>query len=421
MSAEVILWLPITGSASVGHAALAVISGDEKAYLSWWPQQSRNQQNSKRGEPYTVKGAKNETRFSNDLRECVGRPDVRAAINSGGPDKKGRELNPKTNMKQFHIPRSNEEVSGQKVFSQERRDVGKMPSTVITLLGQDEDGDGQPGLNIKAIIAWCRLISCVKATNDTTGDFRLYSSHKNCASMVISALVNGNAEAFVKKPSCAVAYTPSDVEAYAKKIKAGIEKARKNNTNIKRSESLEDWFGKEQDKPANSNCLKDIATDGSRIMTREQWETLSYVGRFASRKGQAREIDRLLVQFHNQAAGQINSSLPAKKILKELLQNVGSHLRLKPESKRREAMLILGCNILDYIERHAIAGVLDQTSMTNQVKTFDTGTPSFRIKEWFAKECNLNNVPIPSGLEALPALELPPNLELLSSVHDKKA
>ena len=357
MPAEVIIWLPL--GKSTGHAALAITTENEKAYLSWWPQAMRGQQDSKRGEKFTKKGATTINRFSEDVEVNVGKPETRAHINGHKYNEKtGKTWAPDKSLGQYFIPFD----GGDK--------VGKVPDRIIMLPGQNENGNA--GLNLEAMITWCKLISCVNTSNGTIGNFQLASNKINCASMVITALIHGNATAFQKKPHGLIYFKPEEAGTYAEKIAVKIKDARMRNENIQ-SKTPQEWI-MEQIQSKN-RILSDVSIDGSTIMTKEQWKELSYVGKLARRSGQVEIIDATLDQFHS-------GNVDRNKLIIKLLENIGQHLRLKPDSDRRKAMLYLGHHILEYVKRNNIKLSFLRHDDANQIVSLNKGMPSERFKQW---------------------------------------
>lgn len=379
MPAQVLVWLPVAGSNSVGHAALYVKADRGRyAYISWYPQALRNQQESTFGNNYTKKGAMTLNRFSDDLTRNVSEnPAIIAAFSIGQREKDGKMVPYQANPErgQFYIPGT--VVNGRKFGK-----IAKMPKIII-LPGEGEDGN-QFGLNLDNIILWWEAVT-YGHRNGSLGQFKLYSKHKNCASMVIAALRIGGASLFGKRVKNLIANTPANAETYAENIRVGILKA--NNASKNKSMSgIDKWFGDFKTKNLTSNDKKKLFSnfpeDGSRLMSYDQWYELSYVrALFANRNEQVKHIDKCLKKFHEPRRRENGET--EETLVGEMLLEASDHLRTKPGSNRRMAMLYFFSHLMKYVNSRNMPRVIKDNIIRQQAHNFSSGnTPAERIQRW---------------------------------------
>lgn len=164
-------------------------------------------------------------------------------------------------------------------------------------------------------------------------------SRQNCAGVVLMALKEGGAEAFVAAPSVHVYAEPIQVEQYARLLEMQLER-------------YETWSA-DLDTQIRSALAAGTITpamlSGSEdgLWTVERWKGLSSLGPLQPRSSVIRAIDDALVRYH--AAEWKVGYLQKYKALSDVFLNVCIHRQQKPKSERSAAVLGLGLQVLAYL------------------------------------------------------------------------
>lgn len=232
--------------------------------------------------------------------------------------------------------------------------------------------------------------------------YRFASRRFNCASIAMAGLLAGGAAKFVDPPKPWCYFTPNDVRDYARELQ-NVVKLHANNaqTYLDHIQSIEQFeqnprasqefpttvekaFHSEQarkfhfggnadqehpvyktfmDKDYNQN-LRDQLLNRYQIRPRHvqlgaplqdpvwtfaEWRTRSYVGKFARRKEQVQQIDRLLPQYHALNWNVQAQAIDKSRILLEIIKQIQDHIISKPRSDRRDAILTLGAQCLNVL------------------------------------------------------------------------
>jgi len=89
----------------------------------------------------------------------------------------------------------------------------QFPTEIVSL---HTEGNGELGLNAQAMLAWWRAFRTAhqQALHGESG-YQFVSTLHNCASIVMRALIAGEAAFFLKPPAPWVTFSPRDVADYA--------------------------------------------------------------------------------------------------------------------------------------------------------------------------------------------------------------
>lgn len=355
-----------------GHAAIimdgSVESADsaqnasQKTYISWWPAGA-----GKKGKTHglTMRLGEERTLLSDVRNEMTDR--TRLALRGG----------------QF-APRSGQ-VS---LISSEALDLSSGPLSVLDYASQQEhdafmedfmgdeadgggthkqfvqfpteiislhvEGNGELGLNARAMLAWWKAFRSAHK-HELVGrksGYKFVSTLHNCSSIVMRALIAGEAAFFKKPPIRWFVMSPRDVADYAEALKTKIIRA---NVDYDRYfNSKLEWQGRNR---REMHMHPPTAT--TELPTVEQWKRMSDANvTFSSisrRRGQNAEIDRLLGQYHAQLPWDGGGADNRLGLMAEIFKWIGSYIACKPKGDRLNAMLALGQIVLAVREAKAAA------------------------------------------------------------------
>lgn len=226
----------------------------------------------------------------------------------------------------------------------------QFPTEIVSL---HTEGNGELGLNAQAMLAWWRAFRTAhqQALHGESG-YQFVSTLHNCASIVMRALIAGEAAFFLKPPAPWVTFSPRDVADYAVALKAAIIRA---NTDYDRYfNSKLEWQGRNR-----REMHMHPPTAATELPTVDQWKTMSDANvtfaSFSRRREQNAEIDRLLGQYHAQLPWDGGGADMRLAYMSEIFKQVGSYIAAKPKGDRLNAMLALGQIVLAVREAKAAA------------------------------------------------------------------
>ena len=263
-------------------------------------------------------------------------------------------------------------------FGQEWR---QYPQNVVGL-PVERPSDSQCGLNAHAMRVWWEAFRHAHSNlkdffpGNTQGKSKdrgkkygyvAGSSKYNCASIVMRALIAGQADFFHKAPKPLSAgtinyYTPAQVLQYARILKNKIVHSQ-SFYNRHLAEKLK-WQGdKRQELLLSSAECKDL-------LQVTEWEQLSnknikwgmfrgaQAARFARRKGQTLRIDQLLREYHRCQDWTQNAGADKLRCMVLIWHEIASYFAAKPRGDRTEAMIYLGQQVMKVREYHARNSIL---------------------------------------------------------------
>jgi len=351
-----------------GHAAIlmrgSVESADpadnaaETTYISWWPAgaalKGPTTPISRRpgGERTLLSDVRNEIGNSTQLGLHAGRFTGRSGqVNvyaerldvSSGPLSVLGHASP-AELQQFMDLLGADEADGGGLHKQ----WVQFPTEIVSL---HTEGNGELGLNSHAIMTWWRAFRTAhqQALHGESG-YQFVSKLHNCASIVMRALIAGEAAFFLKPPSAWFSFSPRDVADYAASLKTEI---------IRANADYDRYFNSKLEWQARNRREMHMhpPTATTELPTVDQWKRMSdtnvRLAAFSRRREQNAEIDRLLGLYHAQlpwAGGGADNRLV---FMSEIFKQIGSYIAAKPKGDRLDAMLALGQIVLAVREAKA--------------------------------------------------------------------
>ncbi len=226
----------------------------------------------------------------------------------------------------------------------------QFPTEIVSL---HTEGNGELGLNSHAMLTWWRAFRTAhqQALHGESG-YQFVSKLHNCASIVMRALIAGEAAFFLKTPDAWFSFSPRDVADYAAALKTEIIRA--NGDYNRYFKSKLEWQARNR---REMHMHPPTAT--KELPTVDQWKRMSDANvTFAAlsrRREQNGEIDRLLGQYHAQLPWDGGGADKRLEHMKLIFQQIGSYIAAKPKGDRLNAMLALGQIVLAVREVKATA------------------------------------------------------------------
>lgn len=365
---DILCWTHVGhGGRTNGHAAIlmdgSVESADAaaKTYISWWPAGP-----ALKGPPtpFSRRPGGERTLLSDMRNEMSDR--TRLGLRAGTfPPRAGQvslmaselELSAgPLNVLLDHASRQEHDEFMARLMADEADGGGvhqqyvQFPTEIINL---HVEGNGELGLNAHAMLAWWRAFRTAHqhALHGESG-YQFVSTLHNCASIVMRALIAGEAAFFLKPPAPWVTFSPRDVANYAAALKTAIIRA---NADFDRyfTSKLE-WQGRNR-----REMHMHPPTTTTELPTVDQWKTMSDANvkfaAFSRRREQNAEIDRLLARYHAQLPWDGGGADDRLVYMSEIFKQVGSYIAAKPNGDRLNAMLALGQIVLAVREAKAAA------------------------------------------------------------------
>lgn len=247
----------------------------------------------------------------------------------------------------------------------------------IPVMGECPDCPGV-GLNAQRIKQWWEM-----ARKNITAYFSLISKSKNCAGTVMSALWAGGADTYASYTRITWV-TPRDVYGYANDLKQNIENAAtlcrraqdlinsgKSRNELTRSQRK--IVDRADTKENNKEEIYDLDFGRTTntlgqydLMLYADWVTLSFVkmswstGK-AARKEQVAAIDKKLRRYHG--LDWVADYGKKSRLIVEMLREVRDHLTHKADSRRGNAVLILGHQLMRVFENLGFYEDLNQAEL----------------------------------------------------------
>jgi hypothetical protein len=221
------------------------------------------------------------------------------------------------------------------------------------IIGLHVEGNAELGLNGQAMLAWWRAFRTAHhhALHGESG-YQFVSTLHNCASIVMRALIAGEAAFFLKPPDPWVTFSPRDVADYAAALKQKIIVANADYDRYFNSKL--EWQGRNR---REMHMHPPTAT--TELPTVDEWQRMSDANvtfaRFSRRREQNAEIDRLLGRYHAQQPWDGGGADERLTYMAEIFKQIGSYIAAKPKGDRLNAMLALGQIVLAVREAKATA------------------------------------------------------------------
>jgi len=245
-------------------------------------------------------------------------------------------------------------------------------------------------------------IDAIETTWAPNHTYRMASRRFNCASVAMAGLLAGGAAKFVDPPKRWCWFTPNDVRDYAQELARVVKlNAQNAKTYLDHIQSIQQFeqnprasqefptsveelglgdlqkkmlFGPQanQDNDQyrffmdrdynqtlrdqilnryqfNQKHVQQAAAFQDPVWPVDVWRRESYVGKFARRKQQVQQIDRLLPRYHALNWAVQNDAIEKSRILLEIIRQIQDHIINKPRSDRRDAILTLGAQCLNVL------------------------------------------------------------------------
>jgi hypothetical protein len=328
MPVEVLIW-EYRGISHCGHAALKIRHGSQEVYCSWWPSGDKAKKLAKGKDggllsPVKARGVLERT-YSIDARaECGANGRRRYSAFERGEDRL----------------RPGQMLIGE--YDDGTAEVHQLPQHTIDLDGA-QDGAAGIGLDLE------RMVNCwnlLKIFPDR--QYRFVSKEYNCASVAGALLLVGGARFYSematgKKPDLGSLWTtPNDVRDWAVQIRQGIALARQAQQALRQPAFA-----------GGGGALQPL--DGqAEVMDLDVWTRLSCVQAswstgLARRKDQVARLDEHLRRYHRLGPWRWDNLPQCEQkmtLLGQMLREVCSHLKDKPTSDRRDAVLQLGAQLI---------------------------------------------------------------------------
>jgi len=214
------------------------------------------------------------------------------------------------------------------------------------------------GLNLSSIQEWWREIWFGVRGNRFDNYFYKEKSAKfNDAGMIMEALKQGGAEAYVKMPFALINRNSADVLAYANKLAKKLDILNRHTNDFK--------LAVERDEQYARRDLVGERFHHSDIWTLDEFISASRV-KYGFRKGQVENIDKSLKAYHKLGEWKPESFNAKLTELVTIMENVIEHKFTKPQSDRRVAVDTLGMQIISK---------LSQANFISMIKVIDYNKP----------------------------------------------
>lgn len=207
------------------------------------------------------------------------------------------------------------------------------------------------GLDIERMLQWWRVFCACPHPR-----YKFASKTSNCAAVAAAALRAGGADQFHKPPSALLFLDPNQIAAWTHKLRAAID--RKNEPAKRLAVELQ-----QHEEPPQLQSLPDTG-----VISYEAWMQISNkdMGKSLIRSDMVKKIDHKLKAFHAIKAFPHDPGFNAKlEKLGEVMDAVHYYLSHKTGSKRSDAVLLMGRQILGYLRK------------------LNTSYPNMINKDWF--------------------------------------
>lgn len=349
-----------------GHAAIVLdkrLEGGHlvngPTYISWWP----NDENA--SNPFAKRAGGPRT-FASDLRNEMG-AGTRARLQDGAFEAR-RDRGQATVYDRVRLgtldvlPLEHDLVDATERALLEDAQFVQYP-TVIVEIPTNDGNIHRPGLNIRGVLAWWLAFKNAYADPGYT----YVSSTRNCASIVMRALMAGEAAFYYRwsmsgRPwGQAAIVTPAAAGRYAEQVRLGIVRHQKEHGRF--------WHEKLAWQAANRRELVAMSAfhgDGEpELPTRQQWIAISNtnvrMAIVARRTGPTAAIDDLLERYHNSVPWDCPGGVDHRAAyLGEIFKYCGEYFSQKPNGDRTDAVVALANQVIFVMQGKSLSlGTLD--------------------------------------------------------------
>lgn len=346
-----------SGGKTNGHVAILLRGGVEhdsaaaneadQTYISWWPEDGDRPFSKTPGASHTL---------VDDLLGEIG-SSAQRKLQAGASPRPGQaslgwntiplhdgDYNPLAFASREDIDWVSDLLNPQTKNGGQHNRWAQFPTDVVSLR-LDMPGQ-QLGLHAHAILTWWRAfrLGHTTTTNGQKSGYQFVSNQFNCASIVMRALIAGEAAFFEPPPSGFIYYSPLEVLTYARALQRKIESMNRNYDlyKVKKNE----WQGKNRCEtfihPPNAN---------TELPTVKEWERISDTNvSFAflcKRREQTLAIDDELRKYHAlKPWTDLDGASKRLTSMRKIFDKIGEYIATKPKGDRTNAMLVLGQRVL---------------------------------------------------------------------------
>jgi hypothetical protein len=294
-----------------GHAAVKLtgVPGRDKAYISWWPGGGGKQCKGKRA---GIHG-----NYHKDMTSEIS-PNVTSRL--------GKDLQPRRGQRQVVYGYDALHERDLKRWGQEADEKIKLPGRGATGV--------EFGLDLVRMYEWWQVFQHCPHPR-----YKFASKHSNCSGVAAAALRVGGADQFASPPTALLFIDPSQVADWAWAVKDAL--AERNEAAKRLAVDL-DTVGEVQLDPVED------------LMTVPEWKQLSNrdMGGAFLRSPKVKDMDRLLQKYHTLAWND-EQGRARLIVLGKLMDTIHHYLAHKPGSKRGDAVLALGKQVLNVSKEKA--------------------------------------------------------------------
>ena len=289
------------GHASVKLSGLPEVDGYRKSYISWWPARGVDG----KGDFFTSQKSGRNWNYHRDMYNEM-KPGTRRNLDKG-------TFQPRHGQRMVLQYETGSEEWGQE--ADEKIRIPGMGAAGVLF-----------GLDLARIHRWWEIFrSCPHP------EYKYSSRNSNCAGVAILALRAGGADRWAPAPKVAIYVDPNQVARWAHQIRETLD--RHNEAAWEVNQAL-------------INDGRQIDESVREVMSYEEWLTKSSRDetRQRFRSERLRLIDQLLLEYHTESW----STTPDVKLLLlgQIMDAINRFLRHKPTSKRGDAVLNLGEQVL---------------------------------------------------------------------------
>lgn len=169
------------------------------------------------------------------------------------------------------------------------------------------------------------------------GKYKLASKTMSCAGVSIESLKAGGGELFAKTPYLGLYASPSNVEDWARTLQREILKFNR--------EAVAFYDRAIQSQRSDASAPRTLHRQ---IWTVDQWKQASSMD-YKIRSNHIKKIDERLAKYHRAATN--TGSLYRYQLMVEMMRLLVEHQKLKPNSGRKKAVLMLGRQIVEVTNR----------------------------------------------------------------------
>lgn len=232
--------------------------------------------------------------------------------------------------------------------------------------------DTQLGIDTEKIFHWWKSYAGRVARQRTKGwqtkklenQYRMMSTHLNCAGTVYLALRVGGATYFKGRAFTRLYSTPEGVLSWAKNVAENIEE-------LNRAAAANNARSRSQRAEFERKVGRNMQADPNDLPTLAEWQRISYVGVMARRKEQIAVMDQQLAIYHRYHWNDPQAIAEKARALDNIMRAAEEHARLKPKSDRSHAVSYLIAKAWEVLEERLKENDDDQEFYDQRIEELD--------------------------------------------------